>query len=187
MVKAMLSIKEVALHPERVLAYPLLIKRPVNATMHSRLKGGTMLMAKTFLPFLDTPLANRIWQISTAIAAGTGGTIVLTYFMSGLVSMDTMASLLDWIVGFNTALTGYMLMDKSEGRIRWWRWLCASAGLVNAVLCVVAVNYIYASTMDLSLVDRADAGILLTIGAVCGALGGLLAKKYLALKEKTGR
>ena len=146
-----------------------------------------MLMAKTFLPFLDTPLANRIWQISTAIAAGTGGTLILVYFLSGLVSMETMASLLDWIVGFNTALTGYMLMDKSRGKIRLWRWLCAGAGLVNAVLCVVAVNYIYVQMVDFPLVDRADTGILLTIGAICGALGGLLAKKYLELKQKTGR
>ena len=146
-----------------------------------------MLMVKTLFPFLDTPLVNRIWQISTAIAAGTGGTIILVYFLSGLVSMETMASLLDWIVGFNTALTGYMLMDKSGGGIRLWRWLCAGAGLVNALLCVVAANHLYVLTVEFPLVDLADAGILLTIGAICGALGGLLAKKYLELKEKTSR
>ncbi len=146
-----------------------------------------MLMAKTFLPFLDTPLANRIWQISTANAAGTGGTIILVYFLSGLTSMETMASLLDWIVGFNTALTGYMLMDKSGGVIRWWRWFCAGAGLVNAALCVIAVNHIYVLMVEFPLIDRTDAGILLTIGAICGALGGLLAKKNLEIKERTGR
>ncbi len=145
-----------------------------------------MLMAKTLLPFLDTPLANRIWRIATAILAGTCGTIILVYFLSGLVSMDTMGSLLDWMVGFNTALTGYMLVDKSGGRFRYWRWICAGAGLINGVLSVLAVNHIYLLTVDFPLVGRAEAGILLTIGAVCGALGGLLAKKYQALKNQSG-
>ena len=90
-------------------------------------------------------------------------------------------------MGFNTALTGYMLMDKSGGGIRLWRWLCAGAGLINAALCVAAVNRIYVLRVDFPLVDRTDAAILLTIGAICGALGGVLSQKYLELKLKAGR
>ncbi len=146
-----------------------------------------MLMAKTLFPFLDTPLAARMWQILIAILAGACGTIILVYFLSGLFTMDTMASLLDWILGFNTALTGYMLMEKSGGRIPFWQWLCAGAGLINSVASAMAVNHIYVLTMGFPLVGMADAGILLTIGAVCGASGGLLAKKYLEMKHKPGR
>ena len=146
-----------------------------------------MLMAKTFFPFLDTPLASRLWQIFISILAGSCGTIILVYFLGGLVSMDTMGSLLDWIVGFNTALTGYMLMDKSGGELRFWQWLCSGAGLINAVVSIFAINHLYVLRIDFPLLDLADAGILLTIGAICGALGGLLAKKYQELKQNLGR
>lgn len=142
-----------------------------------------MIMAKALFPFLDTPL----WRGFISILAGACGTIILVYFLSGLVSTGTMASLLDWIVGFNTALTGYMLMEKSGGGIRYWRWLCAGAGLINSVVSIVAVNYIYFLTFDFALVGMTDAGILLTIGAICGALGGVLAYKYMELKRNISR
>ena len=146
-----------------------------------------MLMAKELFPFLDTPLAGRVWQILIATLAGACGTIIVVYFLSGIAAVDTVASLLDWIVGFNTALSGYMLMDKSGGRIRYRQWFCAGVGLLNGALSIAAVNYIYLRTVDFPLIETADAGILLTIGAVCGALGGLLAKKYLELKHKPSR
>lgn len=146
-----------------------------------------MLMAKALFPFLDTPLATRIWRILTAIMAGAGGSIILVYFLSGLVSMDTMASQLYWIMGFNTALTGYMLMEKSSGTIRYWRWRCAGAGLINSVASVAAVNHIYRLTLDFPLVDMTEAGILMTLGAICGASGGWLAKKHMELKHQPNR
>lgn len=142
-----------------------------------------MLMANQWIPFFNTPLATRLWRITAAILAGTCGNIILIYFLSGLMVMETMAHLLNWIVGFNTALTGYMLVEKGGADLRFRRYLCVGAGLVNAIVTILAVNRLYALMVDYPLIEMADTGIVLTVGAICGALGGMLAKKYMALKE----
>ena len=144
-------------------------------------------MARDFLPLLDTPLTTRLWQIGLAVLAGVGGNIVLVHFLSGLMTAQTMSSLLDWIVGFNTALTGYMLVDKDRTGLPFRRGLCFGAGLVNTGITIVAVNYLYRLMWDFPLVVMADAVILLTIGAILGLAGGLLAEKYLQFKKNVNR
>jgi hypothetical protein len=146
-----------------------------------------MLMAKDFLPFLDTPLAARMRQISIAVLAGVGGNIVLIHFLSGLMTAQTLTGLLDWIVGFNTALTGYMLVEKDRTDLPFRRGLCLGAGLVNTGITIFGVNYLYQLMWDFPLIAMADAVILLTIGAILGLAGGLLAEKYLKFKNNVNR
>lgn len=141
-----------------------------------------MLMVKHLFPFFDTPLATRLWQITMAILAGACGNIILVLFLSSVMSADTMAHLLDWILGFNTALTGYMLVEKAGANLRFWRYLCAGAGIVNTVMTILVIAHLSESVMNLPQIHLADAGILLTIGTICGALGGLLARKYQTIK-----
>ena len=144
-----------------------------------------MIMAKTMIPFLNTPLATRLWQITVAVLAGACGNIILIYFLGGLMAMETLTHLLDWIVGFNTALTGYMLVDKIGIEMRFQRWICAAAGMINGLVTIMAVNRLGAVWVDGPLIEMANASILLSVSAICGALGGMLAKKYLELKNKT--
>ena len=146
-----------------------------------------MLMARDFFPFLDTPLASRLWQIGMAVLAGVGGNIVLIYFLSGLMTAQTLSSLLDWIVGFNTALTGYMLVERDRTDMPFRRVLCLVAGLANAGITILAANHLYKMMWDFSLIAMADAVILLTIGAVLGFAGGQLAEKYLKFKNNVNR
>ena len=144
-----------------------------------------MLMVKDWFPFLNTPLATRVWQITVAILAGTLGNIILIYFLSGLLAIGTMVHLLDWIVGFNTALTGYMLVEKGGPDMPFRRRITVGAGLINAGATILAVDRFYVLMVDFPIIGTADAVILLTIGAICAALGGLLAKKYLDLKNNS--
>jgi hypothetical protein len=146
-----------------------------------------MLMARDLIPFLNTPLTARLWQIGIAVLAGVGGNIVLVHFLSGLVTAQTMTGLLDWIVGFNTALTGYMLVEKGRNNLPFRRGLCLGAGLVNTGITIFAVNYLYQLMWDFPLIAMADAVILLTIGTILGLAGGLLAEKYLKFKKNINR
>jgi hypothetical protein len=152
-----------------------------------RKKGDDMLMVKYFFPFMNTPLTARLWQIGIAILAGVGGNIVLIHFLSGLMTAQTLSGLLDWIVGFNTALTGYMLVEKDRAGLPFRRVLCIGAGLVNTGITILAVNYLYQLMWDFPLIAMADAVILLTIGAILGLAGGVLAEKYLKFKRHVNR
>lgn len=144
-------------------------------------------MVRDLIPFMNTPLTERLWQIGIAVLAGVGGNIVLIYFLSGLVTAQTLTSLLDWIVGFNTALTGYMLVEKDRAGLPLRRGLSAGAGLVNTGITIFVVNYLYQRMWDFSLIAMADAVILLTIGAILGLAGGLLAEKYLKFKNNINK
>lgn len=146
-----------------------------------------MLMVKDFIPFFNTPLAARLWQIGIAVLAGVGGNIVLVHFLSGLMSAQTLSGLLDWIVGFNTALTGYMLVEKDRTGLPFRRGLCIGAGLVNIGITILAVNYLYQLMWGFPLIAMADAVILLTIGAILGLAGGMLAEKYQKFKKNVNR
>lgn len=142
-----------------------------------------MLMARDFFPFLNTTLTARLWQICVAVLAGVGGNIVLIQFLSGLMTAQTVTGLLDWIVGFNAALTGYMLVEKDRSGLPFRRGLCIGTGLVNTGITIFAVNYLYQLIWDFPLIAMADTVILLTVGAILGFAGGLLAEKYLKFKK----
>jgi hypothetical protein len=141
-----------------------------------------MLMVRDLIPFLNTALTARLWQIGIAVLAGVGGNIVLIHFLSGLMTAQTLTGLLDWIVGFNTALSGYMLVEKDRNNLPFRRGLCLGAGLANTGITILAVNYLYELMWDFPLIAMADAVILLIIGAILGLAGGLLAEKYLRFK-----
>lgn len=142
-----------------------------------------MLMARDFIPFLNTPLTARLWQIGVAVLAGVGGNIVLIQFLSGLMTAQTVTGLLDWIVGFNAALTGYMLVEKDRSGLPFRRGLCIGAGLVNTGITILVVNYLYQLIWGFPLIVMTDAVILLTIGAILGFAGGLLAEKHSKFKK----
>lgn len=140
-------------------------------------------MARDFIPFLNTPLTARLWQIGVAVLAGVGGNIVLIQFLSGLMTAQTVTGLLDWIVGFNAALTGYMLVEKDRSGLPFRRGLCIGAGLVNTGITILVVNYLYQLIWGFPLIVMTDAVILLTIGAILGFAGGLLAEKHSKFKK----
>ena len=142
-----------------------------------------MLMARDFIPLMNTPLAARLWRIAVAILAGAGGNILLIGFLSSLVGPQTLAGLLDWILGFNAALTGYMLIEKCGTGLPYRRIVCIGAGVANALITILALNYMHTNMYELALIETADAAILLTIGAILGCLGGVLAEKYLKIKQ----
>lgn len=146
-----------------------------------------MLMVKDFFPFLNTPLTAKLWQISIAVLAGIGGNIVLVLFLSSLMTAQTLTGLLDWIVGFNSALSGYMLVEKDHTGLPFRRGLCAGAGLASTGITILAVNYLYQQIWDFPLIAMADAVMLLAIGAILGLSGGLLAEKYLKFKKNVNR
>lgn len=143
-----------------------------------------MLIVSQWIPFLNTPLTTRLWRMAIAILSGVCGNLILIFFLSGLLAGDTLVNLFDWIVGFNAALTGYMLVEKNGAKLNYWRYFSAGAGLVNVLITILAISQLFTLMAYIPFMDIADLGILLTIGAICSALGGALAKKYLEIKKE---
>ena len=78
-----------------------------------------------------------------SMLAGTVGTLILAGFFSGIMSLETLSILLPIIVGANAAISGYMLIERTEDEIKrkkqwprllepWWR----SCHLSRSISCV---------------------------------------------------
>ena len=76
-----------------------------------------------------------------------------------------------------------MLVEKDRTGLPFRRGLCIGAGLANSGITIFAINYLYQLMWDFPLIAMSDAVILLTIGAILGLVGGLLAEKYLKFKK----
>lgn len=93
-----------------------------------------------------------------SVCIGIVGSVLLLFFGSLVVQGDGLAVLLPWIIGFNGLVTGYSLINKTNGTLSTkYIWL-AAAGLLMAVPLYFIINlapvfpfYISANSFFLSL------------------------------------
>ncbi len=118
-----------------------------------------------------------------AVLAGVVGTLLLVLFLGSVIPLSRSKDFVGWIIGFNTALSGYALLEKGVERIRYPRVAGVGAGILNVlisfgVLCALSLHF-----MGESLFVLRDLFLYLAIGAACGGMGGVLAVKYRRLKR----
>jgi len=121
-------------------------------------------------------------QFAYAVFTGVCGTFILVVFLNAILNVFQVMKIVPFILAFNTAMTGYSLIDKCRERIRRKHAWVLSAGLLTAIITLgllMTFSYYFfgenllGSTLSLSLI---------IIGAVCSELGALLAAKYLKIK-----
>ena len=118
-----------------------------------------------------------------AVLAGVLGTLLLVLFLGSLIPLPVSKDYVGWIVGFNTTLSGYALLDKANGRISYQRAGGAAAGLLNALISFGALYGLSLHFRGESLFSLRDFLLFLAIGTACGGMGGVLAVKYHRLKR----
>lgn len=117
-------------------------------------------------------------KILRAIFIGIGGNLVIVVFLMTFLHIFETIKFLPWIIAFNTALTGFSMVDKTGGFLAYPKILSAVGGLVN-VLITSAVFVLVAVLMfgDFFL-GLKDIGFFVAVGIICSELGTLLAIKY---------
>lgn len=125
--------------------------------------------------------ATRLGQTLYSICVGVVGTLILVGFLSSFMAPTAMDALLPFIIGFNTALTGYNVIEKTRGAFRHRRLVAVGAGLTVVLVAAAAMNLIFWRLAGIGLVSMGKFWILIIVGSVASWLGGVLAIKYLKL------
>ncbi len=124
---------------------------------------------------------NHMAIFFNATMIGIVGAVLLVIFFAGLIRIGTINKLLPFIIGFNAALTGYNLIRRADGRLKYKRMWSVAAGIMMAIGAVLILNIIsrYYTSGDIFYI--ADLLILVLIAGVFSFLGAILAIRYFKL------
>ena len=125
-----------------------------------------------------------LYQMASAVLIGVCGTILVIMFLATFLSIFKIVNFIPWLIGFNTAMTGFSLIEKTRDRIVHKHLWAVSAGLVNAALTCGILTIFSFHFLAENLLGFRMILFLFIIGAVCSELGARLAVKYLKLNKK---
>lgn len=131
----------------------------------------------TIIEFWSTAYGKIIYSI----LAGVVGVIVLAAFSNMLVPPAASLKFLPFIIAFNTALTGYMVIDKTREFFQHKRVVAIFAGVMATLLAFVALNTFFLQITGLFLINLTQLLIMLAIGIGASWFGSVLAIRYLDL------
>jgi hypothetical protein len=144
--------------------------------------GPGWVIEREMIQFFTSEKRNIAGQSAYAVFTGVCGTLILVAFLNAILNAYQVMKILPFIVAFNTAMTGYSLIDKCRERIRRKHAWALGAGLATVFFCAgllvsFSLYFIGENLLGLKLFL-----FLVIIGAVCCELGALLAVKYLKIK-----
>ena len=139
-------------------------------------------MRKLFV-FLQCELPS-LQAFCWSVLSGVLGTLILSGFFFGIMRMQTLSILLPLVVGFNSAISGYMLVERYGEPLNHKKTCSTIAGALVAILAVCSVNALAFRMVGLFLLSGTQSLAALLIGAGSGWSGGALAVKYRQLKAE---
>jgi len=122
-------------------------------------------------------------KFAYCILAGIFGTAVIIIFLAVFMELYRIVSFIPWIIAFNTAMTGYSLIDKTRDTLKYKQISSISAGILNVIITYFILIIISFYLFGENLFTKLDFALFLVIGIVCSELGALLAIKYFKLKR----
>lgn len=123
-----------------------------------------------------------VGKFAYSILVGVFGTILLVLFLSTLMNMLDVVKFIPWVMGFNTATTGYCLVEKTRDQLRYRQVSSIVAGILNVLLTCIILHLVSFHLLGGYFFDTRDFIIFLIIGIICSEFGALLAIKYFKLK-----
>ncbi len=124
-------------------------------------------------------------QTAAAVLTGVGGTLLVTIFLAILLPLFKAVHFIPWLIGFNTAMTGYSLVEKTRTSLRYRHIAAIGAGISNVLITAGILIGLSVYTIGSSLFSPSDLMVFLLIGAVCSEFGAWLAVKYHTLNKKS--
>ena len=120
-------------------------------------------------------------QTLAAVLTGVGGTLLVTLFLTTFLPILKVVHFIPWLIGFNSAMTGYCLVDKTRDALGHRQLMAAAAGLANALITAAAFISLSIYSLDTNLFGPREVIIFAAIGTACSAAGAWLAARYFKL------
>ena len=117
-----------------------------------------------------------------AVLSGVVGCMLLVVFFSALMRLETLVTVVPWIMAFNAAMVGYGLLDQLRERLPRPRLGGAAAGLATGLLSYAALNLLSLYGVGFMIFGLLYLLIFAGVGIAFGFLGAILAVKYFKLK-----
>jgi hypothetical protein len=118
-----------------------------------------------------------------SILIGVVGTALLVLFLTFLIESVQTLNFIPWIIAFNSAMTGYSLLDKTRDRLKRKEISSVCAGVLTVTISFIVLNLIFMLSNGEYLLTIWDLLLFLVLGGACSELGAILAIKYLNLKR----
>jgi len=122
-------------------------------------------------------------KFAYCILTGVFGVAVLVMFLAVFMELYRVVPFVPWIIAFNTAMTGYSLIDKTRDTLKYKQISSIIAGILNVIITYFLLSLSSFYLFGKSLFSIWDFALFLIIGIVCSELGALLAIKYFKLKR----
>lgn len=122
-------------------------------------------------------------KIAYSILAGVIGTVLIVLFLTTFLHSHETVKFIPWIIAFNTAITGYSLLNKTRHHFKYKQITSIGAGTLNVIITYVTLNFLFFYSEGEYLFSRLDLMIYLIIGIICSEFGAILAIKYFNLKK----
>jgi hypothetical protein len=142
-----------------------------------------MFNIKIYIDHILTIGASRPGQMLYSILAGSLGTIILVLFLTGLSLTLAVGDILPVIIGFNSALTGYMVLEKTRDGFIHKRVVAMGSGAAVVFITSAILNIMFFRGTGILLIGIGQLLTLLVVGIVTSSLGGMLAIKYFRLNQ----
>ena len=117
-------------------------------------------------------------RILKAIFIGIGGNVILIVFLITFLHIFEALKFIPWIIAFNTAHTGYSLVDRADELLAYPKLISALAGLTNVLITIGIFAGLSVFMFGDLYVGFRDIGLFIILGVLCCVLGTLLAVKY---------
>ena len=125
-----------------------------------------------------------LYQIASAVLIGVCGTILVIMFLATILPLSKAVNFIPWLIGFNTAVSGYSLVEKTRASLKHRHMASISAGISNVLITAGVLSGLSVYAIGINLVSTVDLMIFLVIGAACSEFGAWLGAKYHKLNKK---
>jgi len=142
-----------------------------------------MLNVNYYIDQIMKIVSTRFGKVFFSILAGMIGAVILVLFLSGMTLSAGVGNILPVIIGFNTALTGYMVLEKTRDSFKYKRVISIGSGVAMVLATAAFLNIMYFRGTGVFLISMQELATLLFVGIVTSGLGGMLAIKYFNLKK----
>jgi hypothetical protein len=126
-----------------------------------------------------------LYQTASAVLIGVCGTILVIMLLATILPLSKAVNFIPWLIGFNTAMTGYSLVEKTRDSLKYRHIVSIGAGISNVLITAGVLIGLSVYTFGANLFGLVDLLIFLVIGAACSGVGAWLAVKYFKLNKKS--